>query len=85
MKNYKVRATRRFLDSVDHVERKINEVFDCTKERYEFLVSCNNAVELVGIQKTIDEVVKEDKIEEVKEIVKEKPIKKQNNNKKKSK
>ena len=55
MKNYKVIATRFFKDSneIDEktglkVERKVNDEFFCTKERYEFL-KANNAVKLVEI------------------------------------
>ena len=53
MKNYKVKAIRFFRDSneIDEktgrkIERKINDEFYCTKERYEFLKQ-NNAVKLV--------------------------------------
>ena len=53
MKNYKVQAIRNFRDSneIDEktglkIERKINDEFYCTKERYEFLKQ-NNAVKLV--------------------------------------
>ena len=55
MKNYKVKATRFFRDSNEidkktglKVERKVNDEFLCTKERYEFLKQ-NNAVKLVEI------------------------------------
>ena len=55
MKNYKVKALRFFKDSNEinkktglKVERKANDVFYCTKERYEFL-KANNAVKLVEI------------------------------------
>ena len=44
MKNYKVIATRYFRDSNEidkntglKIERKVNDEFYCTKERYEFL------------------------------------------------
>jgi hypothetical protein len=70
MKNYKVRATRYFKDSneIDEktglkIEREVNDEFYCTKERYEFL-KANNAVKLVEIQETIDEIVEEEMIEE---------------------
>lgn len=63
MKNYKVIATRYFRDSSEidkktglKVERQVNDEFYCTKERYEFL-KANNAVKLVEIQETIDEVI----------------------------
>lgn len=70
MKNYKVIATRYFKDSneIDEktglkVERKVNDEFYCTKERYEFL-KANNAVKLVEVQETIDEVIEEEITEE---------------------
>lgn len=69
MKNYKVMATRYFRDSneIDEKtglkkERQVNDVFYCTKERYEYL-KANNAVKLVEIQETIDEAIEEQKIE----------------------
>ena len=66
MKNYKVIATRAFKDSneIDEntglkVERKVNDEFFCTKERYDFL-KANNAVKLVEImEEVINEVVEE--------------------------
>ena len=74
MKNYKVKATRFFRDSNEidkktglKVERKVNDEFLCTKERYEFLKQ-NNAVNLVEI---VEEQPKEIK-EEVKVVVSEK-------------
>ena len=74
MKNYKVKATRFFRDSNEidkktglKVERKVNDEFLCTKERYEFLKQ-NNAVKLVEI---VEEQPKETK-EEVKVVVSEK-------------
>ena len=61
MKNYKVIATRFFRDSneIDEktglkVERKVNDEFFCTKERYEFL-KANNAVKLVEVVEEITE------------------------------
>ena len=70
MKNYKVIATRYFKDSNEidaktglKVERKVNDEFYCTKERYEFL-KANNAVKLVEIQETIDEVIEKEITEE---------------------
>lgn len=67
MKNYKVIATRFFKDSneIDEktglkVERKVNDEFYCTKERYEFL-KANNAVKLVEVQSTIDDILTEEK------------------------
>lgn len=74
MKNYKVKATRFFRDSNEidkktglKIERKVNDEFLCTKERYEFLKQ-NNAVKLVEI---VEEQPKEIK-EEVKVVVSEK-------------
>ena len=76
MKDYKVITTRCFKDSneIDEKtglkkERTVNEVFYCTKERYEFL-KANNAVKLVEIQKNIDDII-EDEITEEKAIVNE--------------
>lgn len=70
MKNYKVIATRFFKDSneIDEktglkIERQVNDEFYCTKERYEFL-KANNAVKLIEIQETIDNIVKEEVTEE---------------------
>ena len=70
MKNYKVIATRYFKDSNEinektglKAERKVNDEFYCTKERYEFLKS-NNAVKLVEIKETIDEVIEKEITEE---------------------
>lgn len=65
MKNYKVKATRKFKDLEEMVERVVGAVFECTEARYEFLKK-NNAVELVEIQKTIDDIV--DEVVESKEI-----------------
>lgn len=63
MKNYKVIATREFKDSneIDEntglkKERKVNDEFLCTKERYEFL-KANNAVKLVEIVEEKEELV----------------------------
>ena len=63
MKNYKVIATREFKDSneIDEntglkKERKVNDEFYCTKERYEFL-KAKNAVKLVEIVEEKEELV----------------------------
>jgi hypothetical protein len=92
MKNYKVIATRYFRDSSEidkktglKVERQINDEFYCTKERYEFLKS-NNAVKLVEVQSTIDDIITEEEVvneivEESKEEVKPKPKKKKSSKK----
>jgi hypothetical protein len=58
MKNYIVMAVRQFSDyegletipTNPCVQRKINDIFKCTKERYEYLKQ-NNAVVLKGIEK----------------------------------
>ena len=66
MKNYKVIAIKFFKDSTEidektglKIERKVNDEFCCTKERYEYL-KANNAVKLVEVQETIDNVIKEE-------------------------
>lgn len=48
MKNYIVEVLKYFKDKEEKVERKVNDEFLCTKERYEFL-KANNAVKLVEI------------------------------------
>ena len=56
MKNYLVKATINFNDTMEKTEdgkdtpRQINDMFYCDKERYEFLKS-KNAVILMGIDK----------------------------------
>lgn len=71
MKNYKVIATRYFRDSSEidektglKVERQVNDEFYCTKERYEFL-KANNAVKLVEVQSTIDDIITEEEVQAV--------------------
>ena len=71
MKNYKVIATREFKDSneIDEktglkIERKVNDEFYCTKERYDFL-KANNAVKLVEVQSTIDDIITEEEVQAV--------------------
>ena len=71
MKNYKVIATRYFRDSSEidkktglKVERKVNDEFYCTKERYEFL-KANNAVKLAEVQSTIDDIITEEEVQAV--------------------
>lgn len=63
MKNYKVIATKYFRDSneIDETtglkkERQVNDIFYCTKERYDFLKQ-NNAVKLVEIEEELTEEV----------------------------
>lgn len=102
MKNYKVVATREFKDSneIDEntglkKERKVNDEFYCTKERYDFL-KANNAVKLVEVlevekvqystlsdnePKEIETVVTNEIVEESKEEVKPKPKKKKSKKK----
>ena len=91
MKNYKVIATRYFRDSSEidkktglKVERKVNDEFYCTKERYEFL-KANNAVKLVEVQSTIDDIITEEEVQAVAsaivEEVKPKPKKKKSSKK----
>lgn len=71
MKNYKVKAILFFRDSSEidkktglKVERKVNDEFYCTKERYEFL-KANNAVKLVEVQSTIDDIITEEEVQAV--------------------
>lgn len=71
MKNYKVKAIRSFTDGLENIDRDRDDVFNCTKERYEFLKE-NNAVELIEII----EDKKEEKIEEEKISKKSKKNKK---------
>lgn len=75
MKNYLVKATMMFNDMEEKTEagtdtpRKIGDVFNCTKERYEYLKS-HNAVMLVGIEKVKEE---KEEIKEEKKVVEKKP------------
>ena len=49
MKNYKVEATMKFTDKEENgIKRNVGDIFETTKERYEFLKQ-NNAVKLVEI------------------------------------
>ena len=102
MKNYKVIATREFKDSneIDEKtglkkERKVNDEFYCTKERYDFL-KANNAVKLVEVlevekveyctladnePKEIDTIVTNEIVEESEEEVKPKPKNKKSSKK----
>lgn len=79
MKNYKVIATRNFIDSEEKVNRIEGKEFECTKERYEFLKS-KGAVELVEIQETLKiepketipiKIVEKEIIEEVQAVASE--------------
>ena len=78
MKNYKVIATRFFRDSTERdektgrkIERKINDEFLCTKDRYDFLKQ-NNAVKLVEIIEEKEDFFSK---EEKKDLIEEKPTK----------
>lgn len=84
MKNYKVKATRFFRDSNEidkktglKVERKVNDEFLCTKERYEFLKQ-NNAVKLVEIIEEKEDFFSK---EEKKDLIEEKPTKRKKKDK----
>lgn len=63
MKNYKVRALFGFNDTAEKTAtggdtpRKIGDIWNCTKERYEFLKD-HKAVELVGIDKIEEATIK---------------------------
>lgn len=68
MKNYVVKALKRFTDLEEKVQRDKDDVFNCTEERCDVLVNNKYAV-LVKIE--VPEVKKESK---VKEIVEEKQL-----------
>lgn len=78
MKNHKVQITRTFKDLEENILRELGtktEVFMCTKERYEYLLS-KGAVELLNIiekEKPKKEIVKK---EEIKKEIKTQPKKK---------
>lgn len=98
MKNYKVKVIKPFIDSVEKVNRYVNDEFLCTKERYEFLKD-KNAVELVydKLEKNdvinIDEEIKkgnvkgykEEKVQIIPDIEPKKTATKKTTTKKKSK
>lgn len=78
MKNYKVIAIKFFRDASEidektalKKERKVNDEFLCTKERYEFLKQ-NNAVKLVEIIEEKEDFFSK---EEKKDLIEEKPTK----------
>ena len=49
MKNYKVEATMKFTDKEENgIKRNVGDIFETTKERYEFLKQ-NNAVKLIEV------------------------------------
>jgi hypothetical protein len=60
MKNYKVKAIKKFNDKETNIKRDIGDEFEVTKERYEVL-KLNGAVELVEIKETIKIVEKKTK------------------------
>lgn len=68
MKNYRVKATRNFNDGLENINRIAGDEFECTKERYEYLVSKNNAVELVHIIETEVKPIVEETIETMDEM-----------------
>lgn len=89
MKNYLVKAIRNFNDKEEKNEfgldtpRKANvSVWNCTKERYEYLKS-HNAVMLIGIDEIKEEPIVEEKIEFSEEEIKPKATFKKSNKKKK--
>lgn len=85
MKNYKVKAIMKFTDKEEDTKRIVDDEFECTKERYEYLKS-KGAVTLVEIvDEIIDNVVEEvvdDIVDEVvDELFEEKPKKKKSSKK----
>ena len=57
MKNYKVEATMKFTDKEENgIKRNVGDIFETTKERYEFLKK-NNAVKLIEIVEEKEELV----------------------------
>ena len=57
MKNYKVEATIKFTDKEENcIKRNVGDIFETTKERYEFLKK-KNAVKLVEIAEEKEELV----------------------------
>lgn len=74
MKNYKVRATRNFTDALENTKRVAGEEFECTKERYEFLSSKNNAVELIEIIEEEKPIIEEEVETTNEEVVIEEPV-----------
>jgi hypothetical protein len=85
MKNYKVEAIMKFTDKEENVRRDMGDVFDCSKERYEYL-KAKNAVKLLEItEEKKEEIVEPEKKENIKETIEEnfenKPKKKKHNKK----
>ena len=57
MKNYKVEATMKFTDKEENgIKRNVGDIFETTKERYEFLKQ-NSAVKLIEIMEEKEELV----------------------------
>ena len=57
MKNYKVEAIMKFTDKTENgVKRNVGDIFETTKERYEFLKQ-NNAVKLIEIVEEKEKLV----------------------------
>ena len=57
MKNYKVEATMKFTDKEENgIKRNVGDIFETTKERYEFLKQ-NSAVKLIEIVEEKEELV----------------------------
>ena len=56
MKNYKVEATMKFTDKTENgIKRNVGDIFETTKERYEFLKQ-NNAIKLIEIIEETEEI-----------------------------
>lgn len=79
MKDYKVRAIKSFTDGLENVSRVSGDIFDCTEERYNVLKE-NNAVELIAIQRTVDEVIEEVVEEKKKKLSLKKQLKRKASN-----
>ena len=83
MKNYKVEATMKFTDKEENsIKRNVGDIFETTKERYEFLKQ-NNAVKLIEImeEKQEESSAVEEIQEEKAKISDEKPKKKKSKKK----
>lgn len=90
MKNYKVEAIMKFTDKEENgIKRNVGDIFETTKERYEFL-KANNAVKLVEIQEIVESVIKEEKeyvvpVKQMEELVEKAIIEKTKKKKSKKK
>lgn len=79
MKNYKVEAIMKFTDKTENgIKRNVGDIFETTKERYEFLKQ-KNAIKLIEIMEEPKKEIKEDK--KVEKTFEEKPKKKKTNKK----